>query len=197
MNEQVPPSPSRRKVLRTTAGAAGAGLGIAAAGAPAAQAATESAATATTAAAKTETAAEAAPRRRGQTMAGVPFEGRSTVRVGIVGLGNRGNGMIGLFLALPWVRVVAVCDPVREKAERAAAKVVAAGQPAPAVYTKGEDDYENLCARSDLDFVYVATPWDQHFPMAKAAMLSTPRTPPPEPVAYDLGEEPFGRCAGW
>ncbi|CAM5409640.1 Gfo/Idh/MocA family protein [Streptomyces narbonensis] len=188
MNEQVPPSPSRRKVLRTTAGAAGAGLGIAAAGAPAAQAATESAATATTAAAKTETAAEAAPRRRGQTMAGVPFEGRSTVRVGIVGLGNRGNGMIGLFLALPWVRVVAVCDPVREKAERAAAKVVAAGQPAPAVYTKGEDDYENLCARSDLDFVYVATPWDQHFPMAKAAMLNGKHVGVECPIAMTIAE---------
>ncbi|MEU7073493.1 Gfo/Idh/MocA family oxidoreductase [Streptomyces narbonensis] len=188
MNEQVPPSPSRRKVLRTTAGAAGAGLGIAAAGTPAAQAATTTAATTSAAAAKAETTAEAAPRRRGQTMAGVPFEGRSTVRVGIVGLGNRGNGMIGLFLALPWVRVVAVCDPVREKAERAAAKVVAAGQPAPAVYTKGEDDYENLCARSDLDFVYVATPWDQHFPMAKAAMLNGKHVGVECPIAMTIAE---------
>ncbi|ALO06797.1 Oxidoreductase, Gfo or Idh or MocA family [Streptomyces venezuelae] len=188
MNEQVPPSPSRRKVLRTTAGAAGAGLGIAAFGAPAAQAATASAATTTTAEATTETSAGGTPRRRGQTMAGVPFDGRSTVRVGIVGLGNRGNGMIGLFLALPWVRVVAVCDPVREKAERAAAKVVAAGQPAPAVYTNGEDDYENLCARSDLDFVYVATPWDQHFPMAKAAMLNGKHVGVECPIAMTIDE---------
>ncbi|MDV5144163.1 Gfo/Idh/MocA family oxidoreductase [Streptomyces sp. SBC-4] len=188
MKEQVPPPPSRRKVLKTTAGAVGAGLGIAAVGAPAAQAATGSAATATTAAAAMETAAPGTPRRRGRTMAGVPFEGRSTVRVGIIGLGNRGNGMIGLFLALPWVRVVAVCDPVREKVERAAAKVVAAGQPAPAVYTHGEDDYENLCARSDLDFVYVATPWDQHFPMAKAAMLNGKHVGVECPIAMELDE---------
>lgn len=188
MKEQVPPTPSRRKVLKTTAGAAGAGLGIAAVGAPTAQAATGSASTATTAAVAAETAAPETPRRRGATMAGVAFEGRSTVRVGIIGLGNRGNGMIGLFLALPWVRVVAVCDPVREKAERAAAKVVAAGQPAPAVYTHGEDDYENLCARSDLDFVYVATPWEQHFPMARTAMLNGKHVGVECPIAMRLDE---------
>ena len=185
MNEQVPHTPSRRKVLKTTAGAAGAGLGIAAAGAPAAQAATTASPETGTASPDT---APATPRRRGATMAGVPFEGRSTVRVGIIGLGNRGNGMIGLFLALPWVRVVAVCDPVREKAERAAAKVVAAGQPAPAVYTHGEDDYENLCARSDLDFVYVATPWDYHFAMARAAMLNGKHVGVECPIAMELDE---------
>ncbi|MGW6390326.1 Gfo/Idh/MocA family protein [Streptomyces sp. NPDC055103] len=185
MNEHVPHTPSRRKVLKTTAGAAGAGLGIAAAGAPAAQAATT--ASAETAPASPETT-PVAPKRRGATMAGVPFEGRSTVRVGIIGLGNRGNGMIGLFLALPWVRVVAVCDPVREKAERAAAKVVAAGQPAPAVYTHGEDDYENLCARSDLDFVYVATPWDFHFEMARTAMLNGKHVGVECPIAMRIDE---------
>ena len=88
-------------------------------------------------------------------MIGVPFERRSTVRVGIIGLGNRGGSMIDLFLAMPGVRVVALCDPVKEKTEKAAKKVTAAGQPAPAVYTKGDHDFENLCKRGDIDFVYV------------------------------------------
>ncbi|MFB7586182.1 Gfo/Idh/MocA family protein [Streptomyces sp. NPDC056169] len=186
MNEQLPHPPSRRTVLRTTVGAAGAGLGIGAVGAQAAEAAP--APQAAPAAQAATGSAPAGSRRLGATMAGVPFEGRSTVRVGIIGLGNRGNGMIGLFLALPWVRVVAVCDPVREKAERAAAKVVAAGQPAPAVYTHGEDDYENLCARSDLDFVYVATPWDLHFAMARAAMLNGKHVGVECPIAMQIDE---------
>ncbi|MEU5218625.1 Gfo/Idh/MocA family oxidoreductase [Streptomyces sp. NPDC020807] len=166
MNERTPrtpstPStPSRRDVLRTTAGAAGAGLGITAAGTGPAHAGTASA------------ESVSAPPRRGATMAGVPFEGRSTVRVAVIGLGNRGSAMVGLYLTLPWVQVVAVCDPVREKAQRAAAKVVAAGRPAPAVYANGDDDYEKLCARTDVDFVHVATPWDSHFAMARAAMLN-------------------------
>nr|WP_019884445.1 Gfo/Idh/MocA family oxidoreductase [Streptomyces purpureus] len=181
MNDEVPGSgPSRRSVLRTTAGAAGAGLGLGALGAgPAIAAAPGTASTVDEA---------AAPARQGRTMAGVPFEGRSTVRVGIIGLGNRGGSMIDLFLALPGVRVVAVCDPVREKTERAAAKVTAAGQAAPAVYANGPDDYANLCGRGDVDFVYVATPWETHFEMAKAAMLGGKHVGVECPVAMRLDE---------
>ncbi|MFF9343931.1 MULTISPECIES: Gfo/Idh/MocA family protein [unclassified Streptomyces] len=176
MNEQSPHDPSRRSVLRTTAGAAGAGLGLGALAGGTAHAAEPAAAP----------AGATAPRRQGATMAGVAFERRSTVRVGIIGLGNRGGSMIDNFLVLPGVRVVAVCDPVRAKTERAAAKVVAAGQPAPAVYTNGENDYEKLCARSDLDFVYVATPWELHFPMARAAMLNGKHVGVECPVAMEL-----------
>ncbi|MEU4277512.1 Gfo/Idh/MocA family protein [Streptomyces tanashiensis] len=185
MNEQTPRTPSRRKVLRTTAGAAGAGLGIAAAGGAGqiAQAATGSAP-----AVSPEAATAAVRKRRGATMAGVPFEGRSTVRVALVGLGNRGGSMINNYLALPWVRVVAVCDPVREKAEKAAAAVVAAGQPAPALYTHGEDDYENLFTRTDVDFVHVATPWDSHFAIARSAMLHGKHVGVECPIAMELDE---------
>ncbi|MYS09985.1 gfo/Idh/MocA family oxidoreductase, partial [Streptomyces sp. SID6041] len=139
MNEQSPHEPSRRRVLRATAGAAGTGLALGALGAPPAGAATPA-----TPATPAADPAAVGRRRLGATMAGVPFERRSTVRVGIVGYGNRGAGMIGHFLSLPGVRVNAVCDPVRDKAERAAAAVTAAGQPAPAVYANGEHDYENL-----------------------------------------------------
>ncbi|CAM5416520.1 hypothetical protein SRIMM317S_01265 [Streptomyces rimosus subsp. rimosus] len=92
-------------------------------------------------------------------MIGVPFERRATVRVGIIGLGNRGMGMLPLYLDIPGVRVVAVCDPVKDKAAKAVQLVTGAGQPAPVVYSKGDHDFENLVERGDLDFVYIATPW--------------------------------------
>ncbi|MFE1772292.1 Gfo/Idh/MocA family protein [Streptomyces sp. NPDC059008] len=171
MNEAQPQAhdhneagPSRRSVL-WTAGAAGAGLGLG--GLPAG-----SAAAAAPTAADPASAAGTAPAAKGKTMIGVPFERRSTVRVGIIGLGNRGDGMIGLFLAVPGVRVVALCDPVKEKTAKAAKKVTNAGQPAPAVYSNGDHDFENLCKRGDIDFVFVATPWDWHFEMARTAMLN-------------------------
>lgn len=176
--------PSRRSVLWTTAGVAGAGLGLSALTGGTASAA----AAVTPEAAGAAEAATAVPARQGRTMADVPFDRRSTVRVGIVGLGNRGDSMIDLFLAVPGVRVVAVCDPVRDKTEKAAAKVIAAGQPAPAVYAKGEDDYVNLCRRGDIDFVYVATPWELHFPMAKAAMLNGKHVGVECPIAMRLDE---------
>ncbi|MGW2015161.1 Gfo/Idh/MocA family protein [Streptomyces sp. NPDC001927] len=183
MNDNAPQPPSRRSVLRTTAGVAGAGIGLGALGTGSAEAAAPETATA---AAQPAGQTAGTPRRRGATMANVPFTKRSTVRVGIVGLGNRGDSVIDLFLVLPGVRVVAVCDPVRDKTERAAAKVVAAGQPSPAVYTNGEDDYENLCKRTDIDFVYVATPWELHFEMAKAALLNGKHVGVECPVAMTL-----------
>ncbi|MEU7256783.1 Gfo/Idh/MocA family oxidoreductase [Streptomyces rimosus] len=161
------PRPSRRSVL-WTAGAAGAGLGIAGLGSGSAAAAgTGQAAGAATAAREAE-----APRGKHKTMIGVPFERRATVRVGIIGLGNRGMGMLPLYLDIPGVRVVAVCDPVKDKAAKAVQLVTGAGQPAPAVYSKGDHDFENLVERGDLDFVYIATPWDWHFEMARAALLA-------------------------
>ncbi|WP_434587772.1 Gfo/Idh/MocA family protein [Streptomyces sp. A5-4] len=176
--------PSRRSVL-WTAGAAGAGIGLGALGTAGSASAAEPSVTAAEAGAGAEAAA---PERHGRTMVGVPFERRSTVRVGIVGLGNRGGSMIDLFLAVPGVKVVAICDPVKSKTEAASAKVVKAGQPAPAVYTKGEDDYKNLCKRGDIDFVYVATPWDFHFEMAKTAMLNGKHVGVECPVALQLGQ---------
>ncbi|NLU68748.1 Gfo/Idh/MocA family oxidoreductase [Streptomyces sp. HNM0574] len=153
---------SRRSVLRT-AGVAGVGLGIGGLGAGSSAAAPGTAADAAAGSAAT-------PPRQGETMIGVPFEGRDTVRIGIIGLGQRGGSMIDIFLSLEGVRVVALCDTVREKAEKAAKKVTDAGQDTPALYTKGDEDYARLCERGDVDFVYVATPWDWHFAMAKSAM---------------------------
>ncbi|MBA0052445.1 Gfo/Idh/MocA family oxidoreductase [Streptomyces sp. AJS327] len=170
---------SRRSVLRGT-GAAGAGLGLGALGAPSATAAANPASAAATAAAP--------PPRQGETMIGVPFERRRTVRLGVVGLGQRGSSMLDIFLALPGVRVVALCDPVREKAEEAARKVTEAGAPAPTLYTKDEDDYERLCRRGDLDFVYVATPWGLHFAMARAALTEGKHVGVECPLALELDQ---------
>ncbi|MFD9881112.1 Gfo/Idh/MocA family protein [Streptomyces alboflavus] len=177
---------SRRTVLRT-AGIAGAGLGLGAFASGTAHADAPAEARAGAAAGTAQSPADA-PARKGKTMIGVPFEPRSTVRVGIIGLGNRGGSMIDLFLALPGVRVVALCDPVKDKTAAAAKKVVTAGQPAPATYTNGDHAYAKLCERGDLDFVYVATPWDTHFAMAKSAMLNGKHVGVECPVAMRLDE---------
>ncbi|MPZ95280.1 MAG: gfo/Idh/MocA family oxidoreductase [Propionibacteriales bacterium] len=106
----------------------------------------------------------------GRTMAGVPFEVMSPARIAIIGLGMRGGGMIDNFLGIPGARVTALCDIRPDYAARAAAKVVAEGQPAPAVYTDGDYAFEKMLERDDIDFVYTPTPWEWHTEMALAAM---------------------------
>ncbi len=49
-------------------------------------------------------------------MAGVPFDAHRTVRVGVIGLGDRGGGMITGWAAVPGCTVTAVCDIRAERA---------------------------------------------------------------------------------
>src|SRR5215469_10135158 len=102
----------------------------------------------------------------------MPFERRDPVRFGIIGVGERGSLMLDLLLTIPHTGVTAVCDIVPDKTLRARNRIVKAGQPAPAVFDRGDEDFRNLVRRDDLDFVYIATPWDWHVPMALASMTA-------------------------
>ncbi len=133
---------SRRDLLRTTAAAAFAGV---ASGAPA------------------ETGS-------GKSVIGMNFQPSEKPRMGLIGCGQRGTGVLGEFLATDGVQVNAVCDLVRDHALEAQAKVERAGQKPPAVYADSETAFEKMLQRDDLDFAYIATPWHWHVPQALAAM---------------------------
>jgi predicted dehydrogenase len=121
-------------------------------------------------------------------MIGVPFERHDTVRVAIVGTGLRGSSVLGEFLSLDNVRVTALCDIVPAKAQRNAKRVTDAGQPAPALYTSGDHDFERLVQRDDIDFVYTATPWPWHTPVCLAAMRAGKHAGTEVPAATSLEE---------
>jgi len=91
------------------------------------------------------------------------------VRIGFVGMGSRGTGMLKVALALGGVEVPAVCDIIPDKVERSQRLVEAAGQPKPAGFT-GPEDYKKLAELKNLDAVYTATPWKLHTPVMVAAM---------------------------
>ncbi len=97
-------------------------------------------------------------------------EALKTVRVGLVGVGNRGTALLGTLLSLPGVEVPALCDINEANTKRAQATVESKTGKSPDLYTKGENDFENLCKRDDLDAVITATPWEWHVPVMLAAM---------------------------
>jgi hypothetical protein len=115
--------------------------------------------------------APAAPQQgQAASVIGMPFEARENVRLGLIGCGSRGSGMLREYLGVENLQVTAVCDVVKDSALRAQATVERAGQKPPAVYAAGDHDFENLLKRDDVDFAYIATPWEWHVPMALAAM---------------------------
>lgn len=120
------------------------------------------------------------------TMIGVKFEPRDVVRIGIVGVGLRGTEVLGEFLAIDKVQVNAVCDVVKNKCLRAAQLIEKAGQKTPGIYADGEHDFERLSTRDDLDFIYIATPWEWHVPQVLAALKNGKHVGTEVPAAYTL-----------
>jgi len=92
------------------------------------------------------------------------------VRVGVIGVGGRGRGLLGILLALKEVRVPALCDVDPSRLESAREAVAQTGQPRPDGYSDGEHAYRKLLARDDVDAVVIATPWEWHTPIAVEAM---------------------------
>lgn len=111
-----------------------------------------------------------------------------TVRVGIVGVGNRGTFLTKTLLEIPGVSILAVGDINPDNAARAAKTVEEASGKAPELYTDGERDWERLVARDDLDAVVTATPWQWHTPIMVAAMKSGKYGGTEVPAALTLDE---------
>ena len=101
---------------------------------------------------------------------GFAAEPLKTVRIGFVGTGGRGTGLLGNLLRLEGVKVRALCDINEANLARAQDLVQKAGQPRPQGYSKGETDWQRLVDRNDLDLVINATPWQWHTPISVAAM---------------------------
>ena len=82
------------------------------------------------------------------------FGANDRVRLGVIGVGNRGDQVLDAFLKQPDAEVVALCDIYQPYLDFAAQKV--GGQP------KRFADYRKLLELKDLDAVVIATPDHWH-----------------------------------
>ena len=93
----------------------------------------------------------------------------STVRIGFVGLGNRGMATLRRYLMIEGIEIVALCDIHRNHLYDAEALLVGDNRHFPALLDT-EDGWRQLCHRDDVDLIYICTDWLTHTPMACYAM---------------------------
>jgi len=98
------------------------------------------------------------------------LESTKPLKIGIVGLGRRGNSLLRILLQMDGVQFPALCDIEKSALERAQATLSEAGHSKAKKYLKDEYEYEKLMERDDLDAVIIATPWQWHTPMAVCGM---------------------------
>ena len=110
------------------------------------------------------------------------------IRLGIIGTGGRGTGLLGNLLQFPGVEVRAVCDLLPDRAQNAARRVEQHCSRPPEVYAGSETVWEKLLERADLEAVIIATPWDWHGRMAVAAMRAGKYPGVEVPAAITLQE---------
>lgn len=110
-----------------------------------------------------------------------------TVRIAIIGVGNRGMGAVHRLSFIPTAKIVALADVNPENIKKAVARLDKKSYPTPDTYT-GANDWKEICKRTDIDLVYVCTHWDLHAPIAIEAMLNGKHAAVELPAAVTLEE---------
>lgn len=102
-------------------------------------------------------------------MSGYAAPKLETVRIGFIGVGNRGSGSVTRVNRVEGVETKAICDKREVKARESADKLEKMGIKVD-LYYENEDSWKKMCERPDIDLIYIATPWHLHTPMAVYAM---------------------------
>ncbi len=93
-----------------------------------------------------------------------------TVRIGIIGLGNRGPGAVERMSNIEGVEIVALCDKDMDRVKAAQEILQKHGLKTAREYGGDENAWKKLAESNDIDLVYICTPWSWHTPMAVYAM---------------------------
>ena len=102
-------------------------------------------------------------------MSGYRAPALETVRIGFIGVGNRGSAAVERMSQIEGVRIQGICDVRLEKAVAAKERIKSGGHEAK-LYTNGNSAWKEMCDREDIDLIYIATDWSTHAEMAIYAM---------------------------
>jgi len=127
-------------------------------------------------------------KQQGQSVMGLAVPKMDIVRVGFIGVGQRGAGHVKHYCHLEGVEIKAICDTDKEVINNSLNYVTEHGFKKPDVYTGSDHSYRELLARKDIDIVIIATPWKWHTPMSVETMESGKHAFVEVPAATTLEE---------
>jgi hypothetical protein len=121
-------------------------------------------------------------------MSGYAAPAIPVVRIGLVGLGDRGSGAVERLSYIEGVEIKALCDK-REVGVKASQEYLAGIGLKPAQEFFGEEDaWKKLVELPDLDLIYICTPWTLHTPISVYAMEHGKHVACEVPIARTIEE---------
>lgn len=132
----------------------------------------------------TTTAAATAAAIAPQILHGNPNAALKTIRLGHIGVGGQGTGLLQNFLSVKGAMSVAIADPFAHKREAAAKRVKASQGHDPKLYS----DFRELLADDSIDAVIIATPDHWHVPIGLAAVRAGKDVYIEKPLGHTLAQ---------
>lgn len=121
-------------------------------------------------------------------MSGYAAPALPVVRVGLIGLGDRGSGAVQRLSYIEGVEIKALGDLRPAAVEGSQKYLTRIGRPAAQEFHGDENIWKNLVELPDLDLIYICTPWIWHTPMAVYAMENGKHVACEVPVARTIDE---------
>lgn len=122
---------------------------------------------------------------------GFSSEAIKKVRVGIIGLGNRGSTLLQMFqynAEQGECEIVALSDLEEKKVNKAAESLAKWQQKKPKTYFGSADKWKELAEQDDIDLLLITTPWRYHTSMSVYGMEQGKHVACEVPMAYTLAE---------
>lgn len=110
-----------------------------------------------------------------------------TVRIGVIGLGQRGSEAVERLSFIDGVEITALCDKYPDRVTASQKTLEKMKRPKAKEYS-GEEGWKALCESNDVDLIYTPTPWHLHTPIAVYAMLHDKHACTEVPAAKTLDE---------
>lgn len=93
------------------------------------------------------------------------FAQQQTVRIGMIGVGLRGQNHLANLLRRKDVTLTAICDIDDNMLQHSLDMIRKAGKPAPKIFKTDPYAWKKLLEQKDLDAVIISTPWEWHTQM--------------------------------